>query len=114
MSENNKDKPVSAKNLYKVATGDLSDEEVTLIGQVVGQLVQKYAMLPPTENNLARLDDEATDRLHRLGYLVHLDIEPVLQGKPPVLDIIGRVGDMGFQAPHDHEKSGFMINRART
>lgn len=114
MNPQNRDRPVSpGKGLSRIATGDLTDEEVTMISQVVGSLVLKYSSLPATDSNLARLDDEASDRLYRLGYLVHLDIEPVLEGKPPVIDIIGKIGDMGFQAEHDHERSRYHILKAK-
>lgn len=115
MNPDERDKPVSSKkDLAKIATGSLSDEEVYEVGQVVGQLVEKYAFLPATENNLARLDDEATDRLYRLGYLVHLDVEPCLSGQPPIIDIMGKVGDVGFQKPFDHERGIWGVNKAHS
>lgn len=83
---------------------DLLDTEIQQAMQIVVALQRKYATRPNTPQMLDQLRDEALTRMAEIGILATLDPAPVFYGEPPILEILGKVGDIGFKAPMDHEK----------
>jgi hypothetical protein len=65
-----------------------------------------------TTANLDALRDETLTRLAGIGVLASVDVAPCLNGEPPVVEIIGKVGDVGFQKPFDHERKQYEVNKA--
>jgi hypothetical protein len=91
---------------------ELMDSEVTAAFEIVESARRKYAGMPNTEKNLQRLSDEIVTRLSDIGILATLDPTPVVFGDPPVLEIIGKIGDVGFQQATDYEKKSWEVRKA--
>lgn len=91
---------------------ELQEHEIKSAIQLVYLLQAKYSHLPNNAANLEKLRDEALTRLAEMGILATLDPAPCLYGEPPTLEIIGRVGDFGFQKETDHEKKGWGVKKA--
>lgn len=100
------------KELAKVAT-DLTDHDVMIVGKIVGDLMAKYSDKPNTPENLDHLRDEALTRLAEAGILATLDPAPCFYGEPPVLEILGKVGDPGFTAEFDHERKQYEVIKSK-
>lgn len=102
----------SGKRFAQLAS-DLTDEEIQNAFMVINAAREKYRGLPSTPNNLDRLRDEVEYRLAEVGILAKLDPTPVIEGRPPVIDIIGKVDIGPFAAVEvDHEKKQWQIHEA--
>lgn len=101
----------SEKELAGVAT-DLQDTEIQQVIAVVYQIQAKYAHRANTAANLEALRDEALTRLADIGVLATVDPSPCFYGEPPVIEIIGKVGDPGFKQEMDHERKAFEVRKA--
>lgn len=94
---------------------DLTDEEAQRVVTIIlGEVQNKYAFKTATKANLEALRDEALTRMAEIGVLAELDVSPVLNGEPPVLEIIGKVSTDSFhQHGFDHEKKHWEVNKAK-
>lgn len=106
------DKIKTRKQLSKFSTGSLTDEDVTTVGKIVYALQLKFRNRYANETNLAQLEDEAMTKLAEAGFLAKVDPTPTLTGDPPIVEIIGKVGNLGFQKPHDHERQYWDVAKA--
>lgn len=92
---------------------DLTDEEIQNMWKIVVEVNNKFMYKTTSEENLRALEDEVKTRLMNVGILVGFDPTPILQGKPPILDIVGKVStDPIHKYGFDHEKKGYEVNRA--
>lgn len=91
---------------------DLTDSEIQQTIKVVNSIRTRYAGKPFTVQNLDALRDEVLTRLAGIGILASVDVAPCLNGEPPTVEIVGKVGDPGFNAATDHEKKRWEVLKA--
>ncbi len=70
---------------------DLYDKDIVVVGKIWNELMQKYSHRPNTQHNLSELAKEAEDKFYQAGFIVHVDLAPVLLGEAPRVDIVDRV-----------------------
>ena len=103
----------SAKDFVYKAT-DLQDNETVAAMKIIAEVQVKYQHKMATEANLMALRDEALSRLADVGILATFDPVPILNGEPPILEIVGKVWDdpihkYGF----DHEQKQYEVQEAQ-
>lgn len=101
----------SGKELAGVAT-DLQESEIQQVAVVVYDIQRRYAHRPNTAANLEALRDEVLTKLADIGILATVDPTPCFYGEPPVVEIVGKIGDPGFKKEFDHEKKGWEVRKA--
>jgi hypothetical protein len=103
----------TGKQLAAHGSMDLTDEEITQVMEVMGRLTIKYSHKVASEKNLAELADEAETKMFELGILAKVDPTPTLEGKPPIVDLIGKVGHPGFSGAYDYEREMWLVSKAK-
>lgn len=94
---------------------DLTDEEAKqVVAVILGEVQEKYQYKLSTQANLEALRDEALTRMAEIGILAELDVSPVFNGEPPILEIIGKVSTDSFHKHgFDHEKKEWEVRKAK-
>jgi hypothetical protein len=95
------------------AASELTDSEITEVFKIIALVQEKYAPKANTPENLDALRDETLTRLMEKGVLATLDPAPCFYGEPPVIEIIGKVGDNVYaKEGFDHEKKMYEVRKA--
>ncbi len=105
------DRIQSGKQLAGFAS-ELTDDEIKQVIGVVNDIRLRYSTKAFTLANLEALRDEILHRMANIGVLVSVDVATCLNGEPPTVEIVGKVGDAGFQKEFDHEKKRYEVNKA--
>lgn len=100
------------KELSRASTMELTDSEVTKVFQEIVRIQRRYASRRNTHQNLEALRDEVLTRLMEMNILATFDPAPCLQGLPPEVEIIGKVGQEAEQHGFDHEKQQWEVRKA--
>lgn len=92
---------------------DLQDQEAAEVARITMAVSRKYATRIATPENLEALRDEVLTRLADASILATVDVAPVLNGEPPIVEIIGKVaGDPQHKYGFDHEKKQYEVRKA--
>lgn len=108
-------------------TLDLTDEEITRFLQITLPIRQRWSSTFRSKlrhNNFTveeafKLLDEFEDELvyelaTKMDLLVSVNVEPVLEGEPPIIDILGALpSHSSAQYGLDHEKKSWEVKRAK-
>lgn len=116
----------SARDFSGALTLDLTDEEIARAVRIIGEVRVKYGnkfiakfgregfTLDGALEALSELEDEVKTRLaEEVSILATVDTVPILEGQPPVIEIIGSLpGSNIDQYGMDHEKKTWEVQRA--
>jgi hypothetical protein len=107
------DETFTSGRRFAQLAADLQDSEIQNAVVLINSIREKYRGLPSTPNNLDHLKDEIEYKLAEQGILAKLDPTPVTEGKPPVIEIIGKISFGSFsQIPFDHERKQYEVQSA--
>jgi hypothetical protein len=97
--------------VYKAT--DLTDYEVDQVAKIVFDISSRFSRKSNTVKNLEEMRDELLTRLAEENIIVEVDPAPCLYGKPPVVEIVGKVAtDNIHKYGFDHEKKAYEVNEA--
>jgi hypothetical protein len=111
-------------------TTELTDEEIVQAGRVIGQCKVKWEKIfrskfydyanysgrdvakrfDEAQNLCEKFSDEVSYRLaDEAGVLATVDIVPIFNGEPPVIEIVGKIDST---TPFDHDKKEYEVKKA--
>lgn len=104
-------------------TLDLNDDEIKIAGELILSIRAKYVgrwrymsfdSVDHAVSELEKMRDELSTTLaEKLGLLVSVDGSPILDGQPPVIEIIGKIEGTQFaNFGMDHEKKAWEVKKA--
>lgn len=106
------DRIKSAKQLAQFAS-ELQDTEVQQLANIVAAISRRYSTRSATVKNLEALRDEILTRTANVGLLVTVDVAPVLNGEPPVIEVIGHIeGHDKNKYGMDHERKEYEVKKS--
>jgi hypothetical protein len=89
---------------------DLYDHEIMAIMKIGMELEREFGRKRNTEENYDELTKRAVQALYELGFLAHVDLAPIMEGKPPILSILNRVsGSIEHTEGLDHERKRWEV-----
>lgn len=92
---------------------DLQDTEAADVARIIVAASRKYSTRLATVENLDAMRDEILTRLADINILATVDVAPILNGEPPVVEIIGKVaGDDQHKYGMDHDRKKFEVQAA--
>lgn len=118
----------SSKAFSNALTLDLTDEEIGNAYRLITQIKTKHSLRwqqkypfdkyqeDQIHSMLAEFEDELKTTLaERCNILASVDTVPLLNGEPPVIEIIGKLpGDSIYTDGLDHEKKRWEVQRTRS
>jgi hypothetical protein len=106
------DKIQNRKQLVEFAS-ELQDTEAKFVANVMVKMSQKWSSRACTVKNLEQMRDEILELLAKGGILATVDVAPVLNGEPPVVEIVGHMsGTERAEYGMDHERKQWEVQKA--
>lgn len=103
-------------------TLDMTDAEIEQAAKVMlpiyrrhkQKFLMKFAGLRSVEEAMALIDEMENEIQYEMatkcGILVRIDVEPLFEGSPPIIDWVGKVG--GVESEFDHDQKEWEVKRA--
>lgn len=101
----NQDDTIHSEKQFADFASDLTDKEIQQAVRVIKEIQSKWSGKPNTAQNLEFMRDEVLTKLAEISILATFDPAPCLQGLPPEIEIVGKVGgDPIYEYGFDHER----------
>ena len=89
---------------------DLYDYEIMKVGKIAHELSTQFSQRTNNQMNLSELAKRAEDRFKEAGFIVHVDLAPVLMGGSPAIEILGRVSTtVEAKQEFDHDRKRWEV-----
>lgn len=92
---------------------ELTDSEVQEVFAEIVRIQERYKFRTASRANLDSLQDEVLTKLHGMNVLASFDPTPLLNGEPPIVEIVGKIrADDIHKYGFDHEREYWEVQRA--
>lgn len=89
---------------------ELYDYEIMKVGKIAHELSSEFSQRLNNQMNLSELAKKAEDRFRAAGFIVHVDLAPVLLGGSPAIEVLGRVSTTEeAKQEYDHERKRWEV-----
>lgn len=83
---------------------DLQDDDIRVIGSIVGELNRKWSRKSNNQRNLMEMCKEAEEAAFKKNILIKMHLTDLLVGGVPTLEVIGKISPSEEKYGFDHEK----------